>query len=840
MEPFSSKSDRPRDTLLLTLHQRELAQKDQKIQRLQHANNESLKRQWEAQTRGNALAQSLGFRDVFEAQMAIDVAGQEVSYRECLERVVKMEEGMGEVTRANERLRERVGVLEGEAKEKRNCEELEKLQAENRDLLERIDTLRSDQACRDNEIKTTACTISRLEQELKQLQDRYDDLLDVKERAAERYKLDYARWKKVKEWIFDEGKQSDENKENEEGVSKEEKKRRLKKNIRIKKKMLVEIEKEGEAPTPSPFPKPPPLGRIENQTPPSRPKPAHFQSPTRRIPSFRNKLLDAVVHPKPPSSSPNLFNEGALSRSLPPKAQEPTSMSRNEGNSDPPSSPSPLDVDTRSSPTVVGTASKPLHNKLLDSVVRTKAAMHSSPTIPNANSNSNTISSSSSSSRKPLVFEPLNVVRPRSTSTHITQEIELRSSPSPPARKQDIAASSETEEDSQAVDDDLTLAPIRVIQPPSPSQRGPLIQITPTSPAPNLSSETEPDSQSQMFSLPFFDPTPCPARPSKPSLTQVHPSFPTRPALPRDRGVVSSRDEESLRARKVRRVGGAGDEDEDEGRTMMVAGPEALEFGVVGKEEGKGKGKERDPDMDGDIDAPSPTPANPPSTAQKRIEDYSVYKGRGRYGKNATSPKGTINAQFEINPTRNRGLDYQYDEVVRGRKDRKRMDAGDCECCRDYYEAVGPLPKRLQAPLWRSPPSTPAKSPPHFCPRHGSGSGPGSGSRSKSKSASKFNSAHSGSTSSSSTHKRSRDKENEITSHRQAISRHRYHWERPKTPPGYWNIGFPDTQETEDINERAREMHRRKREVVEREVERGTGSASASARGGEGRWRKRV
>jgi len=29
--------------------------------------------------------------------------------------------------------------------------------------------------------------------------------------------------------------------------------------------------------------------------------------------------------------------------------------------------------------------------------------------------------------------------------------------------------------------------------------------------------------------------------------------------------------------------------------------------------------------------------------------------------------------------------------------------------------------------------------------------------------------------------------------------------------PGYWNIGFPDTQEVGDINERAEVMHRKKR-----------------------------
>jgi len=43
----------------------------------------------------------------------------------------------------------------------------------------------------------------------------------------------------------------------------------------------------------------------------------------------------------------------------------------------------------------------------------------------------------------------------------------------------------------------------------------------------------------------------------------------------------------------------------------------------------------------------------------------------------------TINAEFVIDPARNRGLDFQYDEVVRTKEDRRRMDAGDCECCRD-------------------------------------------------------------------------------------------------------------------------------------------------------------
>ena len=38
---------------------------------------------------------------------------------------------------------------------------------------------------------------------------------------------------------------------------------------------------------------------------------------------------------------------------------------------------------------------------------------------------------------------------------------------------------------------------------------------------------------------------------------------------------------------------------------------------------------------------------------------------------------------YVIDPSRNGGLDFQYDEVVRGKEDRRKMDAGDCECCRD-------------------------------------------------------------------------------------------------------------------------------------------------------------
>ena len=154
----------------------------------------------------------------------------------------------------------------------------------------------------------------------------------------------------------------------------------------------------------------------------------------------------------------------------------------------------------------------------------------------------------------------------------------------------------------------------------------------------------------------------------------------------------------------------------------------------------------------------------------------------------------TINSRFSIRKDRNNGVDFQYDAVVRNRQERKHMLGSDCECCREvsgdgpsedpqqripacqYYEAVGPLPASRQ-PLWRTP--TKRKSPHN--------------------------------------HASENDKENtdEQEEHKQLISRHRHHWHRPKTPPGYWDIGFPDTQEVLDINRRAAEMHKRKLVEVE-------------------------
>ena len=102
------------------------------------------------------------------------------------------------------------------------------------------------------------------------------------------------------------------------------------------------------------------------------------------------------------------------------------------------------------------------------------------------------------------------------------------------------------------------------------------------------------------------------------------------------------------------------------------------------------------------------------------------------------------------------------------------------------------LPPRPQPPLWRSPDSTPIKAPNPTRP------GPDSADEGEQPDAD--------------------SDPNAIGAHIHQISRHRDQGERPRTPPGYWNIGFPDTQQAAAINEAARSMHREKMAMVESEA----------------------
>ncbi|KAJ4479201.1 hypothetical protein J3R30DRAFT_2730972 [Lentinula aciculospora] len=190
----------------------------------------------------------------------------------------------------------------------------------------------------------------------------------------------------------------------------------------------------------------------------------------------------------------------------------------------------------------------------------------------------------------------------------------------------------------------------------------------------------------------------------------------------------------------------------------------------------------------------------------------------------------TINEMYEIDPAQNAGLKYQYDEVVRGREKRKRLIGGDCDDCREYYEAIGPMPPRLQPPLWKSPvkdsrhPGSASRS----CPHHQHGGKQNYNTEADADESifdgfdsppSKLDRTSRGNTNENERNTRSTST-SAIAAHKQGISRHRAAWARGNTPPAYWDIGFPDTQIAEEINERAREMQRRKKEMVEREATR--------------------
>ncbi|KAG6805352.1 hypothetical protein H0H93_005021, partial [Arthromyces matolae] len=100
----------------------------------------------------------------------------------------------------NEVLLARVGALEANKTNqlsKSKCDDkFVAVQAEKEALEQELTLLRDEQTRHNAENKAAKVKISRLEQELNQLQGRYDALLDVKERAATRYKADYAKWKK--------------------------------------------------------------------------------------------------------------------------------------------------------------------------------------------------------------------------------------------------------------------------------------------------------------------------------------------------------------------------------------------------------------------------------------------------------------------------------------------------------------------------------------------------------------------------------------------------------------------------------------------------------------------
>ncbi|MBW0464620.1 hypothetical protein O181_004335 [Austropuccinia psidii MF-1] len=123
-----------------------------------------------------------------------------------------------------------------------------------------------------------------------------------------------------------------------------------------------------------------------------------------------------------------------------------------------------------------------------------------------------------------------------------------------------------------------------------------------------------------------------------------------------------------------------------------------------------------------------------------------------------------INSRLEINPKRNFGVKHVFDEVARGKQIRKQMLGQDCECCAGYYEQAAKDFNQLQPN-------------------------------------SKI-----------------------VKEHRNQISRHRHFNPPPQTPPCYWQLGFPDTQQVEEINKQAEENKRLKLAKLEAQAKEGIGA----------------
>ncbi|KAG8804999.1 hypothetical protein FRC17_005786, partial [Serendipita sp. 399] len=111
-----------------------------------------------------------------------------------------------------------------------------------------------------------------------------------------------------------------------------------------------------------------------------------------------------------------------------------------------------------------------------------------------------------------------------------------------------------------------------------------------------------------------------------------------------------------------------------------------------------------------------------------------------------------------------------------------------------YYKAVGPLPPRLQPPLWNSPGTATkeiaAEQPPRRCKHHR-----------------KLESDD-------------EEPDQEVSTHQKQISRHRVTIVNTGgDPEDYWEIGFPDTQRVKEINAGAEKRHQKKERMMEKEAQ---------------------
>jgi hypothetical protein len=75
---YSSAHLRERDKILEEEHRKQFALVERKVDRLWRSNDDTLKQLFDVRMRGDKLARFLGFNDIHEAQVAIDIADHEL------------------------------------------------------------------------------------------------------------------------------------------------------------------------------------------------------------------------------------------------------------------------------------------------------------------------------------------------------------------------------------------------------------------------------------------------------------------------------------------------------------------------------------------------------------------------------------------------------------------------------------------------------------------------------------------------------------------------------------------------------------------------------------------
>ncbi|KAJ3501210.1 hypothetical protein NLJ89_g9443 [Agrocybe chaxingu] len=302
---YSSSALKERDQVIIDKYEKEKAELERKIQRMKFAHDETKKQLFDAIHRTERIAQSLGFQDIYEAQVAIDSGDYDVSYRECFERIQVLETQLL-------RQRRKLDPLELQ---------LLTLEDKNRALQARVQDA-------EDEVLRLKTELERVKSEKELSEARYDEIKAVKDRAAERYKADFKKWRDFSRWLFAEDEDRRKQR-NEPGITVEEKKRCDNSSLMRKRQMMIELgpdvarfpgerDEQGDANTPR---RPPPIGRTEMDSDDKENEGTPIPQPQKRKASLldsttpnatpptllRDTFLKSVTNIAAPSSSPTVF-----------------------------------------------------------------------------------------------------------------------------------------------------------------------------------------------------------------------------------------------------------------------------------------------------------------------------------------------------------------------------------------------------------------------------------------------------------------------------------------------------------------------------------------------------